>query len=225
MRRRQRRHAARRGELDVQQTLRAALRTGGETLILRQRERRITRRRLVLVLDISNSMAPYSRALLVLAHAALSADPNWEAFCFATELTYMTDALRAANPDAALRAAASSVGGWGGGTRIAASLRRLLREQAHTRLLRGAIVVICSDGLEVGDADLLGEQMAHLGRLAHQVVWLNPLKGLEGYEPLARGMRAALPHVDVFASGDNLASLETLAQRFTGVSVRHLGRG
>jgi uncharacterized protein with von Willebrand factor type A (vWA) domain len=100
---------------------------------------------------------------------------------------------------------------WNGGTRIGESLKRFLDEYGHPGLGRGAIVVICSDGLEVGDPELLGEQMARLSRLAHRVVWLNPLKGDPAYEPLARGMQAALRYVDVFASGHNLASLEEVA--------------
>jgi uncharacterized protein with von Willebrand factor type A (vWA) domain len=215
-RRTRRRRGSRRGELDVQETLRAALRSDGEALVLHRRERRLERRRLVLVLDVSNSMAAHSRALLMLAHAALGADARWEAFCFATRMTRISEALRSGDrPDDALRAATAAAGDWGGGTRIGASLRALLDEWSHTRVLRGAVVVICSDGLEVGDPTLLAEEMGRLSRLAAEVVWLNPLKGLEGYEPLARGMRAALPYVDVFSSGDDLASLEQLARHFT----------
>jgi uncharacterized protein with von Willebrand factor type A (vWA) domain len=215
-RRTRRRRRSRRGELDVQETLRAALRSDGEAIVLHRRERRLERRRLVLVLDVSNSMAAHSRALLMFAHAALGADATWEAFCFATRMTRLSEALRGGHrPDDALRAATAAAGDWGGGTRIGASLRALLDEWSHTRVLRGAVVVICSDGLEVGDPTLLAEEMARLSRLAAEVVWLNPLKGLEGYEPLARGMRAALPYVDVFSSGDDLASLEQLARHFT----------
>ena len=100
---------------------------------------------------------------------------------------------------------------WDGGTRIGESLKRFLDEYGHGGLARGAVVVVCSDGLEVGDPDLLAEQMARLSRLAYRVVWLNPLKEDPAYEPLARGMRAALPHVDHFWSGHSLASLEDVA--------------
>jgi uncharacterized protein with von Willebrand factor type A (vWA) domain len=209
--RRSRRHApARTGAPDLRRTLRRSFRTAGEPFERRFRARRRQRRRLVLVLDVSGSMADYSRALLVFAHAALRADRRWEAFCFGTRLTRVTRALAVSRPDEALRRAAAEVVDWNGGTRIGECLKQLLDEYGNRGLVRGAVVVLCSDGLEVGDPELLAEQMARLSRLAHRVVWLNPLKGDPAYEPLARGMHAALPYVDVFVAGHNLASLEEL---------------
>lgn len=212
-RRSRRRLPARAGAPDLRRTLRRSFRTGGEPLERAWRERRRRRRRLVLLLDVSGSMSSYSRALVVFAHAALRADPRWEAFCFGTRLTRLTKALATADPDEALRRAAAEVADWDGGTRIGESLKRFLDRYGHGGVARGAVVVICSDGLEVGDPDELAEQMARLSRLAHRIVWLNPLKEDPAYEPLARGMRAALPFVDSFASGHNLASLEALAER------------
>ena len=210
-RRRTRRFApARSGVPDLRRTLRRSFRTGGEPLERRFRARRSRQRRLVLVLDVSGSMADYSRALLVFAHAALRADRRWEAFCFGTRLTRVTRALAVSRPDEALERAAAEVVDWSGGTRIGESLKGLLDEYGHRGLVRGAVVVLCSDGLEIGDPELLAEQMARLKRLAYRVIWLNPLKGHEAYEPLARGMSAALPYVDLFAAGHNLASLEEL---------------
>ena len=199
---------ARAGAPDLRRTLRRSFRTGGEPLERRFRARRRRRRRVVLLLDVSGSMADYSRALLVFAYATLRADRRWEAFCFGTRLTRLTRALAVSRPDEALERAAAEVVDWNGGTRIGECLKRLLDEHGH--LVRGAVVVLCSDGLEVGDPELLREQMARLSRLAYRVVWLNPLKGDAAYEPLARGMNAALPYVDVFAAGHNLASLEEL---------------
>lgn len=211
-RRSRRRQPARRpGALDVRRTLRRSLRTGGEPATRLYRERRRKRRRVVLLLDVSGSMADYSRALVLFAHAALRRRPDWEAFCFGTRLTRLTRALRVGDPNEAFARAAAEVMDWEGGTRIGESLRSFLDEYGHHGLARGAVVVICSDGLDVGDPELLGEQMARLSRLAHRVIWLNPLKEHAAYEPLARGMKAALPHIDVFASGHNLASLEALA--------------
>jgi uncharacterized protein with von Willebrand factor type A (vWA) domain len=201
---------ARSGAPDLRRTLRRSFRTGGEPLDRRFRARRRRRRRLVLVLDVSGSMADYSRALLVFAHAALRADRRWEAFCFGTRLTRVTRALAVSRPDEALERAAAEVVDWNGGTRIGECLKQLLDEYGHRGLVRGAVVVLCSDGLEIGDPELLAEQMARLSRLAYRVIWLNPLKGDAAYEPLARGMQAALPYVDVFAAGHNLASLEEL---------------
>jgi uncharacterized protein with von Willebrand factor type A (vWA) domain len=210
LRRTRRLAPARSGTPDLRRTLRRSFRTGGEPFDRRFRARRQRPRRLVLVLDVSGSMADYSRALLVFAHAALRADRRWEAFCFGTRLTRVTRALGASHPDEALRRATEEVVDWNGGTRIGECLKQLLDEYGHRGLVRGAVVTLCSDGLEVGDPELLAAQMARLSRLAHRVVWLNPLKGDPAYEPLARGMHAALPYVDVFAAGHNLASLEEL---------------
>ena len=152
-------------------------------------------------------MDAYSRALVMFAHAALRSDKRWEAFCFGTRLTRVTRQLEGFDADAAFGRAAAEVVDWDGGTRIGESLKRFLDEYGHG-LARGAVVVLCSDGLEVR-AELLAEQMARLHRLAYRVVWLNPLQEDPAYEPLARGMKAALPHVDHFASGHSLsASLE-----------------
>jgi uncharacterized protein with von Willebrand factor type A (vWA) domain len=207
-RRTRRREAARGGTPDLRRTLRRSFRTGGEPLELAWRRRRKRARRLILLLDVSGSMDSYSRALVMFAHAALRSDRRWEAFCFGTRLTRVTRQLEGSDPDAALTRAAAEVLDWDGGTRIGESLKRFLDEHGHSGLARGAVVVLCSDGLEVGDPELLAEQMARLHRLAYRVVWLNPLQEDPAYEPLARGMKAALPHVDHFASGHSLASLE-----------------
>jgi uncharacterized protein with von Willebrand factor type A (vWA) domain len=215
LRRSRRRQAAVRGAPDLRRTLRRAFRTGGEPLERAWRERRRIRRRLVFVLDVSGSMTDYSRALLMFAHAALRADPRWEAFCFGTRLTRLTKALAAGAPDEALARAAVEVFDWDAGTRIGESLARLLSQYPST--VRGAVVVVCSDGLEVGDPELLRGAMARLARLAHAVVWLNPLREHPEYEPLARGMKTALPYVDVFAGGYNLASLEELGTQLSRI--------
>jgi uncharacterized protein with von Willebrand factor type A (vWA) domain len=210
-RRTRRRRPARAGDPDLRRTLRRAMRTGGEPIDRAWRRRRRQRRRLLLVLDVSGSMSTYSRALAMFAHAALRSGPDWEAFAFGTRLTRMTRALAAADPDAAFAAAAAEVTDWDGGTRIGSSIKRLCDEWGRSRVVRGAVCVILSDGLDVGDPVLLGEQMERLSRLAHHVIWLNPLKGGAGYEPLAQGMAAALPHIDVFRPGHNLQSLEEVA--------------
>jgi uncharacterized protein with von Willebrand factor type A (vWA) domain len=209
-RRTRRRAPSRDGELDLRRTVRRALRTGGDPVRLARRQRRRQPRRLVLLLDVSGSMTAYSRALLVFAHATVRTDHRWEVFCFGTRLTRVTRALDAPTLDDALRNVATEVLDWEGGTRIGASLKTFLDGWGHSGLARGAVVVICSDGLDTGDSSLLREQMARLSRLAELVAWLNPLKADPRYEPVARGMATALPYVDVFASGHNLASLEAL---------------
>jgi uncharacterized protein with von Willebrand factor type A (vWA) domain len=208
VRRTRRREPARSGTPDLRRTLRRSFRTGGEPLERAWRTRRMRQRRLVLLLDVSGSMADYSRALVLFAHAALRADARCEAYCFGTRLTHVTRALARADTDEALRRAAEEVVDWNGGTRIGESVAALVR----TGAARGAVVVICSDGLDVGEPEVLREQMARLSRLAYRVVWLNPLQEDPAYEPLARGMRAALPYVDSFLSGHNLASLEAVGQ-------------
>ena len=209
-RRSRRRLAARAGAPDLRRTLRRSFRTGGEPVERAWRERRRRKRRLVLLLDVSGSMDAYSRALAMFAHGALRSGRRVEAFCFGTRLTRVTRSLGVADADEALTRAAAEVVDWDGGTRIGESLKTFLDEHGHGGLARGALVLICSDGLEVGDPDLLAAQMARLSRLAYRVVWLNPLQEDPAYEPLARGMKAALPYVDLFASGHSLASLEEL---------------
>jgi uncharacterized protein len=197
--------------LDVRRTLRRSLRTQGEPFDRAWRSRRTRTRPLVLILDVSGSMAPYSRALLQFGYAAMAAGRRVEVFCFGTRLTRVTRVLRTKDPDRAMHEIGRIVADWEGGTRIGESLKSLLDGWSQRAALRGAVVVLCSDGLERGDPELLRAQMARLRRLAYRVVWANPLKGSPRYEPLARGMAAALPSVDVFLSGHNLESLEALA--------------
>jgi uncharacterized protein len=201
---------------DIRRTLRRSLRTQGEPFDRSFRARRSRTRPLVLILDISGSMAPYARALLQFGFAAMAAGRRVEVFCFGTRLTRVTRTLRTKDPDRALREVGAIVADWEGGTRIGESLKSLLDGWSQRAALRGAVVVLCSDGLERGDPAVLRAQMARLRRLAHRVVWANPLKGSPRYEPLARGMAAALPSVDVFLSGHNLESLETLAATLGG---------
>ena len=207
------RPARRRGSRpDLARTFRRALRTEGELLERSWRRRRTKPRRLVLVLDVSGSMGAYARSLAQFAHAAVRAGGKVEAFAFGTRLTRITPSLHSRDPDAALEALGKAVPDWESGTRIGESLKELLDGWGRRGPIRGAAVIILSDGLERGDPELLGEQMCRLSRLAHRVIWVNPLKGSPEYQPLARGMAAALPYVDDFLSGHNLASLETLAE-------------
>ena len=214
------RPSAKGSSLDLRRTLRRSLRTQGEPFERARRARRVRARPLVLVLDVSGSMAPYSRALLQFGFAAMAAGRRVEVFCFGTRLTRVTRLLRRRDPDRALHEIGRIVADWEGGTRIGESLKNLLDGWSQRAALRGAVVVLCSDGLERGDPELLRRQMARLRRLAHRVVWANPLKGSARYEPLARGMAAALPSVDIFLSGHNLASLEELARSLDGEGAR-----
>lgn len=167
-------------------------------------------------------MAGYSRALLQFCHSATSAKAGpTEVFCFGTRLTRVTQQLRQRRPDQALARAADAVVDWEGGTRIGDSLASFLRTWAARGMARQAVVVIRSDGLERGEPEVLATQMARLGRLAYRVVWVNPLKADPRYEPLAAGMSAALPFVDLFLSGHDLSSLEALATLLPKLAWAH----
>jgi uncharacterized protein with von Willebrand factor type A (vWA) domain len=205
-------HAAR---PDLRRTIRSSLRTGGDPVERHWREPSERPRPLVLVCDVSGSMEPYARMLLQYMQACVAARRRVEAFVFGTRLTRVTTELRGRDPDRALDRAAGAAGDWSGGTRIGEALATLNREHGR-RLGRGAIVVLLSDGWDRGDPDELAAEMAHLNRCAHSLIWLNPLKAHPGYEPLTRGMQAALPHVDHFLSGNSIASLAHLADLMEG---------
>jgi uncharacterized protein with von Willebrand factor type A (vWA) domain len=205
------RPSRRRGEVpDLRATTRLSLRQGGELFERRWRAPTQRPRRLVLVLDISGSMAPYARMLLQYMHACVAARARVEAFAFGTRLTRITRELAGRDPDRALERAAGHVTDWSGGTRIGAALSTLNREHGR-RIGRGAFVVVLSDGWDRGDPEELAAEMGRLRRSAHRVVWLNPLAADPRYEPLTRGMRAALPHLDRLLPGNSIRSLEELA--------------
>ncbi|HKJ55744.1 MAG TPA: VWA domain-containing protein [Nitriliruptoraceae bacterium] len=213
MQRHRRTSPARRGHrMDLGRSLRQAMRTDGEVVRRVWHRRRRRQRTLVLLLDVSGSMADYSRALLQFAFTASVRAKRVEVFTFGTRLTRLTRAFEAGTVDQALDAATTAVHDWDAGTRIGESLDRLHRDWGRRGLLRGAVVVLVSDGLERGDVELLANSMERLHRQAHAVVWVNPLKADPRYEPLARGMAAALPSVDRFLSGHDVASLDVLAE-------------
>jgi uncharacterized protein with von Willebrand factor type A (vWA) domain len=207
--------------LDVRALVRASLATGGDPVERAFRSRTEAPRKLVLILDVSGSMEAYARALLLYLHAARGSGRGVETFAFGTRLTRLTHELGSRNPETAFEAAAARVQDWSGGTRIGASLKAYNDEWGRRSMTRGAVVVILSDGCERGDAQLAGTQMERLARQAFAVVWVNPLKGHAEYEPLAGGMRAALPFVDRFLSGHDVASLESLGSVLGGIERRH----
>jgi uncharacterized protein with von Willebrand factor type A (vWA) domain len=197
--------------LDMRRTLRQAMRTEGEPIERAWRRNRLVPRTAVFLLDISGSMAPYVRPMIMFAQSAVMAGRSVEVFTFGTRLTRVTNHLGGGNRDRALAEAAKVVPDWSGGTRIGPSVQSFIETWAKRGLARGAVVVIVSDGWERGDARPLGDAMAHLHRMAHAIVWVNPLAGDPGYAPLAAGMAAALPHVDVFLPGHDLLALMALA--------------
>jgi uncharacterized protein len=207
--------------LDLRRLVRASLATGGDPLDRAFRRRVEVPRKLVLLCDVSGSMEAYSRALIVFLHAVVGSGHGVEAFAFGTRLTRLTPELEVRDPERALQAASARVVDWSGGTRIGAALKAFNDEWGRRALARGAVVVIASDGWEREDPAAVGREMARLARQAYAVVWVNPLMGHPDYQPLAGGMRAALPFVDRFLPGHNLASLEELAEVLAGIERRH----
>jgi len=209
---------------DVRGTLRRSLRHGGEPVQLWRRRRREKPRPLVVLCDISGSMEPYSRVLLQFAYAVGRSSERFEAFAFGTRLTRLSRHLRARQVDVALHRAAAAIADWGGGTRIGDSLHTFNHRWGRRVLGRGATVLIVSDGWDRGDITLLDREMARLARSCHRLIWLSPLLGDPDYEPLTRGIQAALKWVDAFLPVHNLASLEALADalaRLDGAGRRH----
>ncbi|WP_166355090.1 vWA domain-containing protein [Phytoactinopolyspora limicola] len=203
---------AARGTVDPRRTVRAMLRHGGEPAELRWHRRARRNRKLVFLIDVSGSMAPYADTLLRFAHAACRARGGTEVFTVGTRLTRVTRELRAREPSAALAAASAIIPDWRGGTRLGAELKEFLDRWGQRGTARGAVVVIASDGWERGDPLPLAIQMARLRRLARRVVWVNPHRGRAGYVPRTGGMLAALPHLDDLVAGHSLAALEQLAR-------------
>lgn len=205
-----------RGEVDASRTLRNSLRHLGEPGEIAWRRRGTKPRRVVLLVDVSGSMSLYADALLRLAHrltqSARTTGGTVETFTVGTRLTHVTRALRSPDADRAIVAAGDVVPDWSGGTRLGETLRVFLDRWGQRGLARGAVVVVFSDGWERGDADLLGDQMARLQRIAHRVIWVNPHRGKEGYEPLQGGVVAALPHCDDFLAGHSLATFADLTE-------------
>jgi len=198
---------------DLRRTVREAMRLHGEPAELYWRRRKVRLRPLILILDVSGSMADYSRSLLQFAYSAKRATARVEVFCFGTRLTRITKALDHRRPDDALRLAATTVFDWDGGTRIGACLDAFVRQWGRRGLCRGGIVVICSDGLDRGDPALLAAAMERLARLCYRVVWMNPHKGDNAdFRPSTLGMMVAAPHIDLLLSGHDLNSLEELAE-------------
>jgi len=212
-RRRTRRSAA------ARRTVRESMRMHGEAAQLYWRQRKLRLRPLILILDISGSMADYSRNLLQFAHSAKRSAGRVEVFCFGTRLTRVTGAMECRRPDEALERAARAAFDWDGGTRIGDCLDAFVRGWARRGLCRGGVVVICSDGLDRGDPAVLASAMERLSLLSHRLVWLNPHKGDDpGFRPSTLGMMVAAPHIDLLLSGHDLSSLEKLATVLPGLN-------
>jgi uncharacterized protein len=207
--------------LDMRRMLRRCLRSGGDPVDQPWKSRKEVPRKLVVLCDVSGSMDAYARALLLFLHALVGTGRGVEAFAFGTRLSRLTGDLATRDPEAAIVRATEAAVDWGSGTRIGSALEEFNAVYGRRALSRGAVVVIVSDGWERDDPGLIGREMAKLARAAFAVVWVNPLKGNPEYQPLAGGMRAALPFVDRFLPGHNLRSLEELAAVLAGIERRH----
>ncbi|MCC7104628.1 MAG: VWA domain-containing protein [Chloroflexi bacterium] len=209
------RTASKSQQVDPRRTMRKNLKYGGTIVELARKTKKIRKPRIVLICDVSRSMDSYSRFLLQFIHAFQNSLGRVESFVFSTSLTRVTDYFKHEEILAALDRIASEVHDWSGGTRIGQSLRTFNQEYGRKLVDHNTIVLILSDGLDTGDAEVLGEAMEELAERACKVIWLNPLLGSQDYRPLARGMSTALPHVDVFAPAHNLASLKELSRHLS----------
>jgi uncharacterized protein with von Willebrand factor type A (vWA) domain len=218
-RRTRRQRPARQGAVDLRRTARHSIRSGGEMVRLLHRQARMRRRPLVLICDVSGSMERYSRLLLIFAHA-IARREDVETFVFSTRLTRVTRLLRQRDLDRALDGVGRSVHDFSGGTRIGQALAEFNRRWARRVLGHGAVVIVVSDGWDRGDPELLERELAHLRRSCQRLIWLNPLLGSEGYEPVTRGMVAALPHCDDFLAAHNVLALDELGRLLGGLD-RH----
>jgi uncharacterized protein with von Willebrand factor type A (vWA) domain len=207
--------------IDLRRTLRRSLRSGGEIFSWSFREPKWKPRPLVVIADISGSMERYTRLLLHFIYGMKAAlNQPVEAFVFSTRLTRITRPLQIRDLDLALKNVGQLVHDWAGGTRIGESLKTFNFDWGRRVLGRGAVVLVISDGWDRGDVDLLKREMARLKRNCHRLIWLNPLLGAPDYEPLTRGIQAALPHIHDFLPVHNLASLEDLALRLADLERR-----
>jgi uncharacterized protein with von Willebrand factor type A (vWA) domain len=206
--------------IDLRRALARSLRTGGDVIELPRRTRRVRPRPIVLLCDVSGSMERYSRMLLHFAHSLTRRQRRVEAFLFSTELTRITMQLRARRIGDAVSAVTRTVPDWSGGTRIGAAIRQFHQQWMRRALRGGPVVLLISDGWDRGDPEVLRAQVARLQRSCHRLIWLNPLIGTLGYEPLTRGLQAALPYVDDFLPARTLTNLADLALHLNALSSR-----
>ena len=206
--------------IDLRRALANSVRTGGDIVKLPRRQRRVRRRPIVLLCDVSGSMERYSRMLLHFSHALGRRHVRLEAFVFSTSLTRITNELRTRGLDAAVTGAARAVPDWSGGTRIGEALKTLHQRWMRRVLHGGPVVLLISDGWDRGDPELLRQQVARLQRSCHRLIWLNPLIGTADYAPLTRGLQAALPYVDDFLPARTLTNLADLAVHLNRIATR-----
>jgi uncharacterized protein len=223
IRRTRRWQRATRGDIDMPRLLRTNLMRGGELIELPRRVRREAPRPIVMLADVSGSMDRYSRMLLAFASGLTRSARQVESFVFATRLTRVSRFVSAATGYRVVSRMVRDLHDWGGGTRIGEALRTFNTTWARRVMRHGPVVLIVSDGWDRGDPQLLVRELSRLGRRCSRLIWLNPLLGSAGYEPLTRGMQAALEHIDDFMPAHNLRSLEDLATHLQRLGRPHHG--
>ena len=223
MRRTRRWRRASRGGIDMPRLLRTNLMRGGELIELPRRIRRHAFRPIVVLADVSGSMDRYSRMLLAFASGLTRSARHVESFVFATRLTRVSRYVAAPTGYRVVSRMVRDLHDWGGGTRIGEALRTFNTTWARRVMRHGPVVLIVSDGWDRGDPQLLSRELARLRRRCSRLIWLNPLLGSAGYEPLTRGMQAALEHIDDFMPAHNLRSLEDLSAHLQRIDSVHHG--
>lgn len=204
------RKLAMRGRVDLRRTIRRSIGRGGDPIDLSFRRRKLQPLKLVIALDVSGSMNPYSIFFVRFAYALQKYFKRVDTFLFSTQLTEITSALRARQLRDALESLAGHAAGWSGGTKIGESLRQLTQLQGRRLFSRDTVFMVLSDGWETGDPAVLAQELGAIKRRVRKLIWLNPLLGMADYQPITRGMSAALPYIDVFAPAHNLESLLNL---------------
>ena len=208
------------GRLDLRRSVASAVKRDGEVIGEHHLERRQRERRIVVLCDVSGSMEPYSRAMLRLAHVLAQGSAPIEVFAMGTRLTRLTRRLATRDANLALQSATAAIPDYSGGTRLGEALGEFNSSFGVRGAARGATVVICSDGIDRGSPELISSEMARLSRVAHRIIWVNPLAASPGYEPLARGMAAAMPFIDRFLPGDTTGALDVVLRAIT-TAARH----
>ncbi|HLJ29590.1 MAG TPA: VWA domain-containing protein [Candidatus Angelobacter sp.] len=203
------------GQVDLRRTIRLSIARGGDPIYLSLKGKKLQPDRLVILLDISGSMNPYSLFLVRFAYTLQKYFKRVSTFLFSTHLAEITPALRARKLREALQALSQQAAGWSGGTKIGESLRNFNFVYGRKLLSRNTVFMVLSDGWDTGEPEVLAGELAAIKRRVRKLVWLNPLLGMEGYEPITRGMSAALPYINVFASAHNLQSLLALETHLT----------
>ena len=205
------------GVVDLRRTIRHSLGQGGSPLRMSFKTRKKKKNRLIALIDVSGSMDSYSYFMLLLIYAMQKHFEQVDTFLFSTRLTCVNEALKRKRFKEVMTTAGNLTDAWSSGTRIGDSFQTFIERYGRNLLRRDSMVFVLSDGLDTGEPAVLSSALSHIKQRVKRIVWLNPLKGMKEYEPLARGMQSALPYIDIFASAHNVESLLSLEKTFRHV--------